>query len=516
MESKKNKNRRRFLALAFSAAVLAVSELVLRVGAIAPPNVPVRWMFFRGGPVFEREGNVYKTSEKRRKYMPAQVFTAEKSPDTLRIFIAGGSVAMGFPLEGVYGPRELLAIGLNTVDPGRRHEVINVAGFGYASYRVAEVVEEVIDYEPDAIVVMSGHNEYLENRFADEGKGLEGIRLYRVLAGLVSAAKGEGAEIRWEAHTVTDEERELVRADFKKSLERIAKLCKDRGVKLILVTCPTNIRNYRPYGPSAVPREKQEEIDQGLKTFFHDYPRKKIDFHAINETLGMLELLDKKFPKDGWIKYLMGSFCRRISNALPFTDESSYDLRAEYMKGDKVRSAYDLYAKACDLDPWPVRATSAMNEIIMGVGTTNGIIIADAQMEIEKYFPLPYLLNEFSEEDFFFDHCHLKEEIQGQLVLEIMNSIFNAGIIDLPNLPDDWILKSLLSWKKHSESIPKPTRANCYYKIAVETGGNMRRVHRGMDYAKKALELDPTHQKARALIEMLEPVAKKTYRLTGD
>ncbi|MEZ5362267.1 MAG: hypothetical protein R2748_07970 [Bryobacterales bacterium] len=43
-------------------------------------------------------------------------------------------------------------------------EVINAGGVSYASYRVAAVMEELAQYEPDAFLIYSGHNEFLERR----------------------------------------------------------------------------------------------------------------------------------------------------------------------------------------------------------------------------------------------------------------------------------------------------------------------------------------------------------------
>ena len=43
-------------------------------------------------------------------------------------------------------------------------EVINAGGICYASYRLLDLVDECLNYEPDLIIVMCGHNEFLEPR----------------------------------------------------------------------------------------------------------------------------------------------------------------------------------------------------------------------------------------------------------------------------------------------------------------------------------------------------------------
>src|SRR5204863_10020527 len=41
---------------------------------------------------------------------------------------------------------------------------VNCGGVSYASYRLASLVREVLRYQPDLITVMTGENEFLEDR----------------------------------------------------------------------------------------------------------------------------------------------------------------------------------------------------------------------------------------------------------------------------------------------------------------------------------------------------------------
>ena len=42
--------------------------------------------------------------------------------------------------------------------------MINVGGISYASYRLLNLVEELSQYEPDLLIVYTGHNEFIERR----------------------------------------------------------------------------------------------------------------------------------------------------------------------------------------------------------------------------------------------------------------------------------------------------------------------------------------------------------------
>jgi hypothetical protein len=75
-------------------------------------------------------------------------------------------------------------------------EVFNLGREGYGSERVAILLEQALVLEPDVVVVYSGHNEFIERRFADEldssmsfwereiAFGLSNLRSFRLLKGL--------------------------------------------------------------------------------------------------------------------------------------------------------------------------------------------------------------------------------------------------------------------------------------------------------------------------------------------
>ncbi|KAA5540500.1 hypothetical protein FYK55_21070 [Roseiconus nitratireducens] len=53
---------------------------------------------------------------------------------------------------------------MQTADLDHHYEVVNCGGVSYASYRVARILGEVLQHAPDAIVIYTGHNEFLEER----------------------------------------------------------------------------------------------------------------------------------------------------------------------------------------------------------------------------------------------------------------------------------------------------------------------------------------------------------------
>lgn len=482
----KGKARRKLLALGFGSGLIILLELLLRGLNIAPLDTPLPELYFKPEPVFVREGSYFRSSRQSQKHHLDQRFKAAKPRDGLRVFIIGASTSMGFPLEGFFGPNQLLPLGLAAAAPGRSHEVVNVSGFGFAAYRLVPLVEEILDYEPDAIIALTGNNEFLERRFHDQGfwlRSFERLRLYRLMAGLLSAARGEAAEVRWEEYPVTDRVRERALKNYQRNLEQIASRCAARSTPLILLTVPVNLKDYRPLGDSRADPEQQRAIDQALQA------------GELDRAQAMLQPLLENFPDDAWLLYEQAWL---------------YHLRAAAEGKDELnRKAAELFAAARDQDPRPVRALSAMNETLRNLALAGKAVIADAAAAFEEAAVLPGSPGD----ELFFDHCHLSAPGQELLARLMVKALIVAGSLEPAADWDDRFSRSL---QKRREQVPKGFWADGIYIMGYEVGMNMGRVCRGYRLACEAHALAPDHQKARMLVEALEPRFKESYCLTGD
>jgi hypothetical protein len=76
----------------------------------------------------------------------AFVFPAEKSPETYRIFVLGGSAAMGVP-EPEYGFSRILTVLLEDQYPDMNFEVINLGMPAINSHGSLEIAEDCARYE---------------------------------------------------------------------------------------------------------------------------------------------------------------------------------------------------------------------------------------------------------------------------------------------------------------------------------------------------------------------------------
>lgn len=122
------------------------------------------------GPLFEldRDGKRWEIPAERFNFFQPDSFLANKPIGSRRIFVLGGSTVQGRPYSIETSFAKWLQLRLESASPDTTFEIVNCGGVSYASYRVAKVLEEILEHQPDAVVVYTGHNEFLEDReYAD-------------------------------------------------------------------------------------------------------------------------------------------------------------------------------------------------------------------------------------------------------------------------------------------------------------------------------------------------------------
>jgi len=109
-------------------------------------------------------GTHYTIAEERNDFFRPQSFPVHKSADTFRIFVLGGSTVQGRPYAVETSFTSWLQTNLQAAEPNRNFEVINCGGVSYASYRLVPILRETLQYQPDLLILYTGHNEFLEDR----------------------------------------------------------------------------------------------------------------------------------------------------------------------------------------------------------------------------------------------------------------------------------------------------------------------------------------------------------------
>jgi tetratricopeptide (TPR) repeat protein len=200
------------------------------------------------------------------------VFATEKAPGSFRVFCLGGSASAGWPHPVGESYSAYLEQALRRSAPRQPIEVINVSAHAYAAYRVRLLFDRVLEFEPDLLVLYTGNNEFLEKRrYLPAREHLDpvlaianrsaAVRLLRsgivrlffpdnVLAGArrEHVAYEQWSKVRRVALTLRDDpaQFEQVKAHYELSVEVMVREAAARGVPVILVSVPVNLRDWQP------------------------------------------------------------------------------------------------------------------------------------------------------------------------------------------------------------------------------------------------------------------------------
>lgn len=180
-------------------------------------------------------------------------FAAVKPKDAFRVFVLGGSIASLLQYSGEKGE---FANVLADVLPGKKVEVINCGMAGYESFREALVEQEILDYSPDLIVFLTGHNEGLASAPFPVWVMHAQERLSRLGAFRALVHKLHPDADSEKGHT--DARADARDATFAKNLTENIRHAREHGVAVAVVVPPRNYRepaemNKTPYDAAFVP-----------------------------------------------------------------------------------------------------------------------------------------------------------------------------------------------------------------------------------------------------------------------
>ncbi|HWB94305.1 MAG TPA: hypothetical protein VG605_20770, partial [Puia sp.] len=83
-----------------------------------------------------------------------------KEPGTFRVFVLGESTTIGYPYFHNGSFHRWLQYRLMREHPDKKVEIVNLALTAVNSYTVLGFAREAVHYQPDAILIYCGHNEY--------------------------------------------------------------------------------------------------------------------------------------------------------------------------------------------------------------------------------------------------------------------------------------------------------------------------------------------------------------------
>ena len=89
-----------------------------------------------------------------------ETFKKIKEPNTHRIFVLGASTSVGYPYGHNGSFHRWLQYALNLTYPDKHIEIINLSLTAVNTYTLLDFTEQLVHYQPDTVLIYTGHNEY--------------------------------------------------------------------------------------------------------------------------------------------------------------------------------------------------------------------------------------------------------------------------------------------------------------------------------------------------------------------
>ena len=295
-------------------------------------------------------------------------FTKEKSQDTFRIFVQGGSTAAGFPYGRWGSLQGMLEQRFKRLYPNKKIEIINTAMAAVNSYTLLDFVEEIIEQQPDLVLIYAGHNEYLGvmgvgSAFAAKGGRLATLmhlkfknwRLYQLLQQayhFAFAPKEQPTKANKTLMSKVAREKEIVLdsnlyqrgiEQFKGNMSLILSKYRQAGIKVMLGNLVSNESGQVPF--SSI---------------------EKTDWLAVRNSL------TKASAKAEVVR--IKSLLKKEENA-----ENYYQLGLNFTMLALYKEAKAAFIRAKDHDLLRFRAPSELNEVIEGLAKEYDVDLVDTQ-----------------------------------------------------------------------------------------------------------------------------------------
>lgn len=318
------------------------------------------------------------------------VFEKEKPAGAIRLVVQGGSTAAGFPYGRWAGLAGMLGDRLEAVYPERDIEVVTTALAAVNTYTLLDFVDEIIEIEPDAVLIYAGHNEYVgifgagsaltarRSRAATElHLRLSRFRVYQLLSSAFSVGKG----LRDAVGGSQDAPRDTLMAQaasspeipvgseiyregarqFESNLEHILERYERAGIPVYVGTLASNERDQAPFAGGVLDESRREAFSSLLASAEGAYQAG--DLVTASERATEATTLDPE-AANAW--FLLG----RIEEAAG--------------RFERAQAAYEL---AKDFDRLRFRAPSSFNRTIRERAAAHGATVVEVRANLVARSP---------------------------------------------------------------------------------------------------------------------------------
>ena len=327
-----------------------------------------------------------------------------------RIMALGGSTTAGYPYNTLSQydcpasfPNYLRAI-LQYNEDLPTIEMLNLGSNAFNSLAILKVFKDIVKYDPDLLIVYTGHNEYFgpnefalsksasgifNSKFINHGYlNLRQTYLYQGLRWVLKKVFKRGeAEYKdyaeWSLqNTISpdDEYNTEVQKNFEKNITELVRMSKKAGIRVVLCTPVSNL-TFPPFVSSL-----ENPLDEEKATLWDTLTTQAHEAYAEGDFDDALKTWEQLYNIDS-------SYA-----------DVHYNIGMNYARLGDYEVANFALSRALDQDALPFRGKNYIRDICRRVAQREGIILADTDLFLRqisgKYYPEPSLL---------LDHVHPTE-----------------------------------------------------------------------------------------------------------
>lgn len=346
-----------------------------------------------------------------------------------RIFCLGGSTTAGYPYNTLpeYNCPASFPNYLRAILQYNRNlpeiEMLNLGSNAFNSLSILKLFEDVKQYDPDLLIIYTGHNEYFgpnefslstqASRFSSQKfihstfLSLRQTYLYQGLRWLLKKINKKGIAkyqnyAEWSLKNtiaIDDPYHDEVRKNYQQNLTELIRMAKRQGIKVVLCTPISNL-TFPPF-------VSQYSHDLDIET--------RTNWDTLRNQASVL--FDQKRYDDA-----LGVWKELYDIDSTYADVHYYVGMNYAMLGDYDIAAHAL-TRATDLDALPFRAKSYLQATCRELAKKENIILADTDQFFRqlsgKQYPEPSLL---------LDHVHPTEPGYYYLALFLARTLVENGV----------------------------------------------------------------------------------------
>ena len=456
------------ILLIFPIVVLLLLEIFLRI-----INYGGNQALFITGPekdishywmCNQNVGRRYFFMQDTKPNPPKDLFLKDKPKNGYRIFVLGGSTTAGFPYGyNLMFPR-ILNFQLADIFPDKKIEVVNTAMSAVNSYTLLDFIDEILDKQPDALLIYAGHNEF-----------------YGALGVASTESLGKNQSVIYTYLKLRRFKIFLLVRDIVGMIRKGAGKLTTRGTAVD----PTETLMSRIVAEQTIPY-KSQLYHAGLKQYRENLERILKKAHHHNIPVLLSELVCNVRDRTPFISTKADTFP---------TAERAFTIGKRLEQQGDYTAAKTALTLAKDLDALRFRASEDMNDIIHDLAAKYDIPVVPLKSRFEAESQ-----HHIIGDDLMVDHLHPR--MSGYFIMAdaFLHAMKNNGFLS----PE---------WKK-SRFQPLDEYENSWGITALDTAA----ANLGIRYLKGGWPFQPQHKPNRSL-ENFKPSNKMetlAYRILTD